>query len=102
MRQDEQSVTRIAGLSVHAQVMCTLRVSLFMLQLVSCLSSLFMLSLSFLSWSFRGQFSGLGGILFAPPVGDSELRSLSPILSLFLHQIHLRLIPRIISPSRRR
>ena len=70
---------------VHAQVLCILRVFgvhvIVLVVVVVCL----MLVLSALEvlvavyvYSFRSQFSVVGGILFTPPVGDSKLCWLLP------------------------
>ena len=67
MRQDEQNVTKIARSSMHAQVMCMLRVSLFMLVVGLMLVLIARVIVIVLSLSFRRQFSVLRGILFTPP-----------------------------------
>ena len=72
------------ALSVHAQVLCILRVSVFvslyllLMWFVSCLSSVLVLFFLLYVYSFRSQFSVVGGILFTHPVGDSKLRWLLP------------------------
>ena len=72
------------ALSVHAQMLCILRVFMFMslylllMWFVSCLSSVLMLMFMLYLYSFRSQFSVVGGILFTLPVGDSKLRWLLP------------------------
>ena len=68
------------ALSVHAHMLCNLRVSVFVLLylllmwFVSCLSSVLVLLLMLYSYSFRCQFSAVGDVLFTHPVGDSKLR----------------------------
>ena len=64
---------------VHAQVMCILRVFMFMslhlllMWFVSCLSSVLLSFFMLYLYRFRGQFSVVGGILFTLSVGDSKL-----------------------------
>ena len=71
------------ALSVHAHRLCNLRVSVFvslyllLMWFVSCLSSVLVLFMLYI-YSFRSQFSVVGGILFTHPVGDSKLRWLLP------------------------
>ena len=64
------------ALSVHAHRLCILRVfmsmCLLLLWFVSCLSSVLVLIFMLYLYSFRSQFSVVGGILFTPPVGDSK------------------------------
>ena len=58
------------ALSVHAHKLCNLRVSVFvslyflLMWFVSCLSSVLVLLFMLYSYSFRSQFSVVGGILF--------------------------------------
>ena len=72
------------ALSMHAHRLCNLRVSVFvslyllLMWFVSCLSSVLVLLFMLYSYSFRSQFSVVGGILFTLPVGDSKLRWLLP------------------------
>ena len=70
------------ALSVHAHRLCILRVfmsmCLLLMWFVSCLSSVLVLIFMLYLYSFRSQFSVVGGILFTPPVGDSKLRWLLP------------------------
>ena len=61
------------GFSVHAHMLCNLRVSVFvslcllLMWFVSCLSSVLVLLLFMLyTYSFRSHFSVVGGILFTP------------------------------------
>ena len=69
---------------VHAQMLCILRLFMFMslylllMWFVSCLSSMLVSLFMLYLYSFRSQFSVVGGILFTPPVGDSKLRWLLP------------------------
>ena len=71
------------ALSVHAQVLCILRVfmfvSLYLMWFVSCLSSvlvlIFMLVVVQFSWPV---FCSRRYTLYTPPVGDSKLRWLLP------------------------
>ena len=63
------------ALSVHAHRLCNLRVSVFvslyllLMWFVSCLSSVLVLLFMLYSYSFRSQFSVVGGILFTVLVG---------------------------------
>ena len=72
------------ALSVHAHRLCNLHVSVFvslyllLMWFVSCLSSMLVLLFMLYSYSFRSQFSVVGGTLFTLPVGDSKLRWLLP------------------------
>ena len=58
------------ALSVHAHMLCNLRVSVFvslyllLMWFVLCLSSVLVLLFMLYSYSFRSQFSVVGGILF--------------------------------------
>ena len=67
------------ALSVHAHMLCNLRVSVFvslyllLMWFVSCLSSVLVLLFMLYLYSFRSQFSVVGGILLTPSVGDSKL-----------------------------
>ena len=70
---------------VHVQMLCILRVFMFMslylllMWFVSCLFSVlvFVVHAVYL-YSFRSQFSVVGSILFTPSVGDGTLRWLLP------------------------
>ena len=87
------------ALSVHAHRLCNLRVSVFvslyllLMWCVSCLSSVLVLY----SYSFRSQFSVVGGILFTHTVGDSKLRWLLPNFDHcnFCTKFIVRLIPQV-------
>ena len=51
-------------------------------------------------YSFRSQFSVVGGFLFTPPVGDSKLRWLLPnfVTITFATKFIVRLIPQVNRP----
>ena len=90
---------------VHAQVLCILRVFMFMslylllMWFVSCLSSVLVSSFMLYLYCFRSQFSVVGGILFTHPVGDSKLRWLLPNFATnFCTKFVVRLIPQVNRP----
>ena len=74
----------VYALSVHAHKLCNLRVSVFvslyllLMWFVSRLSTVLVLLFVLYSYSFRSQFSVVGGILSTLSVGDSKLRWLLP------------------------
>ena len=75
---------------VHAQVLCILRVSVFVslyffMWFVSCLSSVLVSLFMLYLYSFRSQLSVVGGFLFTLSAGTSLDTSLSRVWGLQRH-----------------